>query len=100
MSATAIMAACSLTVSCRFLPFPLGSSTSPPVLNFRYGSSADWPYGKDDFFGTTTTECQAEELAASGKTPAAYLNFPKVVNSVNDRSKFDERKERLMAAGE
>lgn len=71
------------------------------VNNGNFGglfSFADWPYGRDDFFGTTTTECRAEELVTDGKTPAAFLNFPKVVNSVNDRSKFDERKARLMAA--
>jgi len=59
-------------------------------------SYVDWPY--TDYLGKTSTECKAQELKAQGATPAAYLNFPKVVNSVNDRSDFDERKERLMAA--
>lgn len=56
----------------------------------------DWPYS--DFKGKTTEECKAESMTASGLTPAAYLNYPKVVNSVNDRSDFNERKERLMTA--
>lgn len=67
--------------------------------NNNYGgllSYEDWPYS--DFLGKTSTECKAQQKMADGKTPAAYLDFPKVVNSVNDRSKFDERKERMMAA--
>lgn len=56
----------------------------------------DYPY--TDFKGQTTEECKSKEIQATGKSPAAYLNYPKVVNSVNDRSDFNERKERLMAA--
>mmetsp|Transcript_40788 Transcript_40788/g.85680 ORF Transcript_40788/g.85680 Transcript_40788/m.85680 type:complete len:522 (+) Transcript_40788:211-1776(+) len=59
-------------------------------------SYEDWPY--TDFLGQTTGECQAQSMANSGKKPAAYLNFPQIVNSVNDRSNFDERKDRLMKA--
>ncbi|KAL7529998.1 hypothetical protein ACHAXR_003261 [Thalassiosira sp. AJA248-18] len=59
-------------------------------------SEVDWPYS--DLLGQTTTECDAEEKIAKGKTPAAYLDFPKVVNGVNDRSDFYERRDRLMAA--
>ena len=53
-------------------------------------STEDWPYS--DFMGETTTECAVPE----GVTPKVYLNYPKVVNSVNDRSGFEERRDRLM----
>lgn len=59
-------------------------------------SYADWPY--EDFFGKTTEECSAKAAVDSGKKPAAYLNYPKIVNSVNDRTGFEDRRDRLMAA--
>lgn len=59
-------------------------------------SAKDWPY--TDILGTTTEECNAQQKVDSGEVPAAYLNYPKVVNSVNDRSSFEERRDRLMAA--
>eukprot|EP00571_Detonula_confervacea_P007371 CAMPEP_0172314276 /NCGR_PEP_ID=MMETSP1058-20130122/22132_1 /TAXON_ID=83371 /ORGANISM="Detonula confervacea, Strain CCMP 353" /LENGTH=444 /DNA_ID=CAMNT_0013028099 /DNA_START=18 /DNA_END=1349 /DNA_ORIENTATION=- len=67
--------------------------------NFQNGnfggivSYADYPY--TDRMGKTTTECQADSKSF---TPAAYLNFPKIVNSVSDRSSFEERRDRLKAA--
>lgn len=70
--------------------------------NFKNGnfgglvSAADWPY--NDFLGQTTTECQSNGKGPSEFTPVAYLNFPKIVNSVNDRSNFEERRDRMMAA--
>jgi len=56
----------------------------------------DWPYS--DFLGKATTTCNAQAVMDTGKTPGAYLNFPKVVNDVNDRADFEERRDRLKAA--
>ena len=56
-------------------------------------SYEDWPYS--DFFGITTTECQVPD----GVSPSAYLNYPQIVNSVNDRKRsFEERRDRVKAA--
>ena len=59
------------------------------VLIF-FHSTEDWPYS--DFMGETTTECAVPE----GVSPKVYLNYPKIVSSVNDRSGFEERRDRLM----
>lgn len=62
--------------------------------NGNYGglvSFKDYPY--EDIGGKETETCNA-----GGMTPKAYLNYPKIVTSVNDRSSFEERKELVMAA--
>lgn len=62
--------------------------------NDNYGGIAsyqDYPY--EDFLSIQTPTCQVE-----GKTPKVYLNYPKVVTSVNDRSSFEERRDLVMAA--
>jgi len=65
--------------------------------NDHYGglvSYQDYPY--EDLFGLkddTSRTCKT-----NGKTPVAFLNFPKVVNSVKDRSGFDERRDLMLAA--
>ena len=52
----------------------------------------DYPY--EDFFGFEGTgTCETAD-----KTPVAFLNYPKVVTSVNDRSSFEERRDLMMAA--
>ena len=59
------------------------------LLSYR-----DYPY--EDFLGVLkgpTGQCNT-----TGKVPSAYLNFPQVVNSVNDRTSFDKRKQLLMEA--
>jgi len=64
--------------------------------NNNYGGlvlEEDWPY--TDYFGKTTTTCEPPK---SGVEPVAYLNYPQVVNSVNDRSNFGKRKDNLMYA--
>ena len=55
-------------------------------------AESDWPYS--DFLGDTTTECKIP----TGVEPVAYLNYPQIVNTVKDRSSFEERRERLLAA--
>jgi len=56
-------------------------------------SYADWPY--TDIQGSTSDECK---VPTSGASPSAYLNYPQVVNAIDDRSTFEERRDRLMAA--
>jgi len=63
--------------------------------NDNYGglvSYDDYPY--EDFFGIE----DQRTCEAAGKTPVAFLNFPKVVNSVNDRSSFEKRRDLMLAA--
>lgn len=63
--------------------------------NDNYGglvSYDDYPY--EDFFGIE----DQRTCGAAGKTPVAFLNFPKVVNSVNDRSSFEKRRDLMLAA--
>ncbi|KAL7547611.1 hypothetical protein ACHAWF_010894 [Thalassiosira exigua] len=70
------------------------------VGNGNFGglfSYDDWPY--TDRMGRATMDCKAQSVKDSGKEPVAYLNFPQMVNSVNDRfTSFEERKNRLMTA--
>lgn len=56
-------------------------------------SYKDWPY--EDILGTTTDTCEHKGKKPTDFTPAAYLNYPKIVNSVNDRTSFEERRDRL-----
>lgn len=57
-------------------------------------SASDYPY--EDFLGrldASKTTCDT-----AGKSPVAFLNFPKVVTSVSDRSSFETRRDLMMAA--
>lgn len=50
-------------------------------------------YPFENFWGIESQTCRAE-----GKDPKVYLNYPKIVTSVNDRSSFEERRDLVMAA--
>ena len=63
--------------------------------NDHYGglvSYEEYPY--EDLFGLKDTRT----CNTAGKTPVAFLNYPKVVNSVNDRSSFEERRDLMLTA--
>mmetsp|Transcript_15470 Transcript_15470/g.21977 ORF Transcript_15470/g.21977 Transcript_15470/m.21977 type:complete len:546 (-) Transcript_15470:1510-3147(-) len=63
--------------------------------NDHYGglvSYEDYPY--EDLFGLK----DSRTCKTAGKTPVAFLNFPKVVTSVNDRSGFEERRDLMITA--
>lgn len=62
--------------------------------NGNYGGLAsyeDYPF--EDYWGIESPTCKT-----AGKTPKVYLNYPKIVTSVNDRSSFEERKDLVKAA--
>lgn len=66
--------------------------------NNHYGglaSAAEYPY--EDFLGIRS-DASKTTCDTAGKTPVAFLNFPKVVTSVNDRSSFETRRDLMMAA--
>ena len=63
--------------------------------NDHYGglvSYEEYPY--DNFFG----ERKSNTCETVSKTPVAFLNYPKVVNSVNDRSTFEQRRDLMLTA--
>lgn len=62
--------------------------------NENYGGLAsydDYPF--EDVYGIESKTCYTADLS-----PRAYLNHPKVVTSVNDRSSFEERRDAVIAA--
>lgn len=62
--------------------------------NGNYGgltSFAEYPF--ENFLGQDSPTCNAQ-----GKTPRVYLNYPKIVTSINDRSSFEERRNLVMSA--
>ena len=62
--------------------------------NGNYGgltSYKDYPF--KDYWGIESQTCET-----AGKTPKVYLNYPKIVTSVNDRSSFEERRNLVMEA--
>lgn len=63
--------------------------------NDHYGglvSYEDYPY--EDLFGLK----DSRTCKTAGKTPVAFLNYPKIVTSVNDRSGFEERRDLMITA--
>jgi len=54
-------------------------------------SYSDYPF--EDYLGIESQTCNIYD-----KTPKVYLNYPKVVTSVNDRTSFEERRDLVMAA--
>ena len=55
-------------------------------------TKGDYPY--EDYLGIDPKQtCEV-----SGKSPVAFLNYPKVVTSVTDRSSFEQRRDLMMAA--
>jgi hypothetical protein len=66
----------SLPFRSRFLSLSL-----TPSLHPLFPRQADWLY--TDIVGSTSDECK---VPTSGASPSAYLNYPQVINSVDDCS--------------